>query len=860
VIQAPWNPGDPNDIGAFFEWPDTLTPGANYIISMDGDGMSKTYTVADVRVTSMDAGTDQISGVASPNANVRVCVNTPGNCIPRYLTANGSGNWTADYSVVGSQSDETTLDLNPGDNGWAAEDGEFGDQTWLDWNIPNPYIEVAPYSNWIHAREWALGVDVTMEIDDPTTVEAVDYTETQTVIQAPWNPGDPNDIGAFFEWPDALTPGADYIISMDGDGQTKTYAVADVRVTSMDADTDQISGVASPNANVQVCVNMPGYCIPRYLTADGSGNWTADYSIAGGQSDEVIHDLNPGDNGWASENGEFGDQTRYDWNIPNPDIRVAPYSNWIEGREWDLGVDVTMEIDDPADGTGDVDYTEIQTVIQAPWNPGDPTDIAAFFEWPDTLTPGADYIISMDGDGMSKTYIVADLRVTSMDANADQISGVASPNANVQVCVNIPGNCIPRYLIADGSGNWTADYSVAGGQSDEVAHDLNLGDNGWAAENGEFGDQTLYDWNIPNPRITVQPDHGWVGGNDWTVGNTVTIIVDDTPTPSLPYLYTDSQTVQGDSTFWFPVEPTLDLLAGQYITVSDTVTTKSMQIEEIHFDSVNEADDTAAGRGPHDAPASVFIRTTTDEMSLDITIGSTGNWSVDFSPFDIQNVQDANVQTYDNDGDSTLAHLSCYTLTLNHTGNGSDVTASPTRSDGCGAGQYIAGAAITLSGATPDAGWKISGWTGTANDSSIASTNTLVMPAGDHTATIIYVADSIAPTVLSIVAADANPTDAASVDFTITFSETVTGVGAADFSLFTSGVTGASITSLTPVSGTTYTVTVNTGSGNGTIRLDLKASGTGIQDLAQNPISGGFAGEEYTITKIQQIFLPLVLR
>ncbi len=101
------------------------------------------------------------------------------------------------------------------------------------------------------------------------------------------------------------------------------------------------------------------------------------------------------------------------------------------------------------------------------------------------------------------------------------------------------------------------------------------------------------------------------------------------------------------------------------------------------------------------------------------------------------------------------------------------------------------------------------------------------------------------PTVLSSTPADANPTNAASVNFTVTFSESVSGVDVAapfsGFGLTTSGVTGASITSVTPVSGTTYTVNVNTGSGDGTIRLDVIDDDT-IRNSAGQPLGGVGAG------------------
>ncbi|MEJ5223949.1 MAG: S-layer homology domain-containing protein, partial [Anaerolineales bacterium] len=112
------------------------------------------------------------------------------------------------------------------------------------------------------------------------------------------------------------------------------------------------------------------------------------------------------------------------------------------------------------------------------------------------------------------------------------------------------------------------------------------------------------------------------------------------------------------------------------------------------------------------------------------------------------------------------------------------------------------------------------------------------------------VPDTTAPTVTAISRASASPTNAASVDFTVTFSESVTGVDASDFSLTTSGsITGAGVTDVSG-SGASYTVSVNTGAGSGTLRLDLNASGTGIEDLAGNPIAGGYTdGEAYTIDK-----------
>ncbi len=113
-----------------------------------------------------------------------------------------------------------------------------------------------------------------------------------------------------------------------------------------------------------------------------------------------------------------------------------------------------------------------------------------------------------------------------------------------------------------------------------------------------------------------------------------------------------------------------------------------------------------------------------------------------------------------------------------------------------------------------------------------------------------------APVVSSIVRANPDPTAAASVDFTVTFNQPVTGVDAADFVLTTTGtIAGASVTGVTG-SGATYTVSVNTGTGNGTIRLDLIDNDT-IVDGGSNPLGGAGAGNgNFTTGQVYSIVRP----
>jgi predicted outer membrane repeat protein len=132
-------------------------------------------------------------------------------------------------------------------------------------------------------------------------------------------------------------------------------------------------------------------------------------------------------------------------------------------------------------------------------------------------------------------------------------------------------------------------------------------------------------------------------------------------------------------------------------------------------------------------------------------------------------------------------------------------------------------------------------------------------PQGTHCDIGAFELDT-APMVTSITRLNPSPTNLASVVFTVTFSESVTGVGVSDFSLTTTGVFVAAVSGFSG-SGSVYTVTVNTGTGNGTIRLDVPASAT-VTDLAGNPLAGlpYTGGETYTVEKNYWNYLPLIIR
>lgn len=109
------------------------------------------------------------------------------------------------------------------------------------------------------------------------------------------------------------------------------------------------------------------------------------------------------------------------------------------------------------------------------------------------------------------------------------------------------------------------------------------------------------------------------------------------------------------------------------------------------------------------------------------------------------------------------------------------------------------------------------------------------------------------PLTVAITHLDPAITNATGVRFDVTFNMTVTGVFTPNLALTISkGITGAAITSIAG-SGASYTVTVDTGSGDGTLALEMLTS-TNVQNIVLKPVTNLPASSlAYTIDKTRPI-------
>jgi hypothetical protein len=172
-------------------------------------------------------------------------------------------------------------------------------------------------------------------------------------------------------------------------------------------------------------------------------------------------------------------------------------------------------------------------------------------------------------------------------------------------------------------------------------------------------------------------------------------------------------------------------------------------------------------------------------------------------------------------------------------------TAGPTTATVTGSG---ASYTVAVSGMTANGTVVVDIAAGAASDA--AGNTSLAATSTDNTVTF----DATVPVVTGSARANSDPTNAGSVQFIVTFNKRVSGVDTSDFTLTTAGITDAVITDVSG-SNSTWIVTVTTGTGDGTIRLDVGDDDT-IVDDAGNRLggagtgNGGFtAGQIYTVDK-----------
>ncbi|NWL78815.1 hypothetical protein DM872_18380 [Pseudomonas taiwanensis] len=106
------------------------------------------------------------------------------------------------------------------------------------------------------------------------------------------------------------------------------------------------------------------------------------------------------------------------------------------------------------------------------------------------------------------------------------------------------------------------------------------------------------------------------------------------------------------------------------------------------------------------------------------------------------------------------------------------------------------------------------------------------------------IVDTTAPNASATVAPLATP---GSVQYTVTFDESVSGIDLGDFNLVTTGNVTGTLQSLVQVDSRTFLVTVSNVAGAGTLSLGLNTTGTLITDTAGNPMLSDLSAQTYSV-------------
>ena len=178
------------------------------------------------------------------------------------------------------------------------------------------------------------------------------------------------------------------------------------------------------------------------------------------------------------------------------------------------------------------------------------------------------------------------------------------------------------------------------------------------------------------------------------------------------------------------------------INVSTGTAAHTFTIENTGIGDLNLTDSPEVQiNGPHAADFTV----TSQPASPIAASGGTTTFEITFDP-SAEGLRTAEISIANDDTDENPYNYAiqgigtppCYQLSLNHDGDGSNPQATPDNSIGCEQGYYNAGESIQLLDAVPSFWWMIGGWSGSDNDASTSSTNTLSMPDTDHSVSVIY--------------------------------------------------------------------------------------------------------------------------
>lgn len=553
------------------------------------DGIdTRTHYVADLSITDYDLVANTISGTADPNQDVNIYARGVNNSGSLVVTANSSGLWFADFDGY--------VDIGPDSYLHAQQYDAEGNFTNTVMWVPNPKIIADLTYNRIYGEEWQPNSEISLSID--STPVAPRFSD---------NYGSVN----FTDLPVDLQAGQELVMS---DGVvTRTHIVRDIALTEIDQAADILRGTADPESWVWVLAYNDFFGYEDHILSDQDGNWEADFSS--------WVDIAPGAQGTVTQEDGQSNQTRVSWYVPLPYVSVYPISDFIYGRRFAPNTPVTL------------------TIGSYQWSVISGNDGSVRFEVAPFDIKAGQKIQMTDGEN-SLTYTVNNIMITEINPETDILKGKAKAGSEIWGLICSENTCHSDDFTTDSTGVWIADFSTV--------FDMTADSRGYAIQSETNDNNTILEWHVPHPSMSVYPLGDEVFGFDFTPNAVVTLTVDSASGQQ----WTATADVHG--AVYFDIS-SFDLLPGQTVTLSDGLFSATHTIFDIQVTSTDETTEIIAGTG---APGrDIDIQACNEDACewVNTTTDTTGDWEADFTGLvDVQAGTTGFTQQQDDEGDYTI--------------------------------------------------------------------------------------------------------------------------------------------------------------------------------------------------------------
>ncbi len=360
--------------------------------------------------------------------------------------------------------------------------------------VEGSHVVVTPQDDGIHALNWKEGVTLTLSVDGVEYgSQLVEYLDEHNGYGFNWNM---RDFGL------DVVPGQRVQLEGD-DGTVRWHFVRDISITEVDRENDVVRGTAPAGTYVRVRVQEP-YWVEIVAWADESNQWSAQFEVD--ITDMVLLNVLQQNDWDASHTLIFPDE--HSGEDGTPMFLVEPKHGWAQARNWPIGVEITLSVDDDLDLTNGVLYQDALTTVPLD---GDPSKGMAWFdlgEIRELLRDGLTLTMS-DGTNLKQT-VIQDCGLNPIDSASDILTGYGPALAYGEAFVNTVDGGLGMPIETDEDGLFSADFGDAGLQLDEF---LDAG----VVISDEDGDGTMR--HFGSPRFVS----GSILPNPIAVNTTVTI-------------------------------------------------------------------------------------------------------------------------------------------------------------------------------------------------------------------------------------------------------------------------------------------------------------------------------------------------